>query len=134
MRINCLLLACLFIFTGCVGPMTFREAKLPDGAVIRAYRAPSMFAPSVTVVAVRSLGTTNWTITETFAGPGIVPGASTGGGIAAAGALLRPDRSKTSVTATGGAGGAGGEATASQGQTATPSRFPPGNAYGNRGR
>jgi len=73
--------------------MTYRQAKLPDGSEIRIYHAGAIVSPSVSVVAYRVVGSTNWTLPNTFSGQGLVGAASTGGGIAAAGALLRPSRS-----------------------------------------
>lgn len=87
------------LLVGCVGPMTFRTATLPDGHKIRAYRAGALVAPSVTVVAVREPGATNWTLPHVFSGPGFFPGIATGGSIIAAVALLHDhDSNRQSVT------------------------------------
>jgi len=116
------------LLVGCVGPMTYSKAKLPDGAEIRAYRSTGFFAPSVTVVALRPAGTTNWTLPHAFSGPGLVPGAATGGGIAAAGALIRPDHHDGgSVSST-----ADIEVNLPPSPPSIP-KFPPGHGYGNKG-
>ena len=92
-------LSCL---TGCIGPMTYREALLPDGGEIRVYGAASLVNPSLRIVAFKPSGLTNWTLPNIFSGPGLIPGASTGGGIAAAGSLIRPSHSSSEANSTGG--------------------------------
>lgn len=95
---TCLITISFLALTGCVGPMPYRQAKLPDGAEIRVYHAGAALAPSITIVAFRANGSTNWTLPNTFSGPGLIASGSTGGGIAAAGALLRPSNSSSSAS------------------------------------
>ena len=87
----------LLVLAGCTGPMTYRQAKLPDGGEIRTYHSGAFLAPSVTVVAYRAPGVTNWALPNTFSGQGLIGAASTGGGIAAAGAFIRPSNSGSTV-------------------------------------
>lgn len=74
-----------------VGCVT-RTSTLPDGSRIAVRNFPALISPSVTVVSWKPPGQTNWGEPKVLAGAGLIPGSSTGAGIAVSGALYPANR------------------------------------------
>lgn len=82
-----------------VGCVT-RTASLPDGSHIAVRNFPAAISPSVTIVSWQAPGQTNWSEPKVLAGAGLIPGSSTGAGIAVSGALYPANRQQNRSTST----------------------------------
>jgi hypothetical protein len=103
------------------GCMSQKHCHLPDGTELRTIKDTGLFAPSMTILATRAQCGSNYVVTHVFSGPGFIPAVATGGGIAAAGALRRPD--KVSVTASPSASAAANPSSVANATATAPPRM-----------